>query len=66
MSLNQLAHDVLSLSNEQVGAHDNKSKFFSTSATIASRCLRGPESALNDIPPFRPHFIKFSKTVIIK
>jgi hypothetical protein len=25
--------------------------------------LRGPESASFEIPPFRPHFIKFSKTV---
>jgi hypothetical protein len=25
--------------------------------------LRGPESASIEMPPFRPHFIKFSKTV---
>ena len=27
---------------------------------------RGPESASIEIPPFRPHFIKFSKTVFMK
>ena len=28
-----------------------------------STYLKGPESASIEIPPFRPHFIKFSKTV---
>ena len=44
-------------------ANLNKSEVFLTNTTAASKCicLGGPESASIEIPPFRPHFIKFSK-----
>ena len=34
--------------------------------TLGGTYLRGPESASIEIPSFRPHFIKFSKTVFMK
>ena len=45
-------------------ANLNKSKFFFTSTTTASNYIpRGLESASIEMPPFRSHFIKISKTV---
>ena len=41
-------------------ANLNKNKELVTNTTAASR---GPESASMEIPLFRPHFIKLSKTV---
>jgi hypothetical protein len=31
-----------------------------------STCLRGPKSASMEIPPFRPHFITFSKMLTFR
>ena len=46
----------------------NTSHLLRSSTTTASKYIgthypRGPESASIEIPPFRPHFIKSSKTV---
>ena len=44
-------------------ANLNKSEDFVTNTTSASKYtyLGGPESASIEIPPFRPHFLKFQK-----
>ena len=44
-------------------ANLNNSKKVLTSITTASKYLGGPESVSFEIPPFRPHFIKLSKSV---
>ena len=41
----------------------NKSENLVTSTTAASKYI--PESASMEITPFKPHFIKFSKTVVL-
>ena len=48
-------------------ANPIKSEELLTNTTAASKympiaCLRGQESASMEISPFKPHFIKFSKT----
>ena len=49
-------------SHSRVRANLKKSKFFSISTTTASKYI--PRICINwNPPPFRPHFIKFSKTV---
>jgi hypothetical protein len=51
-------------------ANLNKSEELMTNTIVLpqhqSTNLRGPESASIEIPPFRPHFMKFSKTVLMK
>ena len=47
-------------------ANLNKSVWLVSNTTTAqhqSTYLGGPESVSIEIPPFKPHFIKFSKTI---